>query len=54
VPAGAHGLVQAVILLIAISAAIATYGLFLRLFDVTGWREAVNALRQNKPGGLRE
>jgi len=25
------------------------YGLFLRLFGVTGWREAVNAFRQSAP-----
>ncbi len=43
---GAHGLMQAVALLIAIVAGIAIYGLFLRLFGVTGWREAVNAIRQ--------
>ena len=46
---GAHGLVQAVALLIVIAAGVASYGLFLRLFGVTGWREAVNAVRQNKP-----
>ena len=46
---GAHGLVQAVMLLIVISAGIAIYGLFLRLFGVTGWRKAVNALRQTTP-----
>jgi len=45
-PTGAHGLVQAVTLLMVIPAAIAIYGLFLRLFGVTGWREAVNAIRQ--------
>jgi putative peptidoglycan lipid II flippase len=45
---GAHGLVQAVLLLAVISAGIAVYGLFLRLFGVTGWREAVNAIRQTK------
>lgn len=42
---GAHGLVQAVLLLVVISAGIATYGLFLQLFGVAGWREAVNAIR---------
>jgi len=47
--AAAHGLVQAVILLLLIAAGIAIYGLFLRLFGVTGWREAVNAIRQNRP-----
>jgi putative peptidoglycan lipid II flippase len=45
---GAHGLVQAVLLLVVISAGIAIYGLFLRLFGVAGWRDAVNALRQNR------
>ena len=45
---GAHGLVQAVLLLAVIAAGIATYGLFLRLFGVAGWREAVNASRQSK------
>jgi putative peptidoglycan lipid II flippase len=30
-----------------IVAGIAVYGLFLRLFGVTGWREAVNAVRQS-------
>jgi putative peptidoglycan lipid II flippase len=44
---GAHGLVQAVLLLAVIAAGIAVYGLFLRLFGVTGWREAVNAFRQS-------
>lgn len=44
----AHGLVQAVILLLLIAGGIAIYGLFLRLFGVTGWREAVNAIRQNR------
>jgi len=40
-----RGLVILVAILIA--GAIAIYGLFLRLFGVTGWREAVNAIRQN-------
>jgi putative peptidoglycan lipid II flippase len=44
---GAHGLVQAVLLVAVIAAGIAIYGLFLGLFGVTGWREAVNAFRQN-------
>jgi putative peptidoglycan lipid II flippase len=42
---GAHGLVQAVLLLAVIAAGIAVYGLFLRVFGVMGWREAVNAVR---------
>jgi putative peptidoglycan lipid II flippase len=45
---GAHGLVQAVLWLAVIAAGIAVYGFFLRLFGVTGWREAVNAIRQTK------
>jgi putative peptidoglycan lipid II flippase len=40
--------VQAVLLLAVIAAGIAVYGLFLRLFGVTGWREAVNAVK--RPG----
>ena len=51
---GMHGLVQAVLLLAVIAAGIAIYGLFLRLFGVTGWREAVNAVRQTRShSGLR-
>ncbi len=52
--AGAHGLVQAVVLAILIAGGIAIYGLFLRLFGITGWRDAVNALRQKAPADLRE
>ena len=47
---GSHGLLQASILILLIVAGIAIYGLFLRLFGITGWREAVNALRQNRSG----
>ena len=47
-----HGL--ALVLPILIVAGVAIYGLFLRLFGVTGWREGVNAIRQNKPSGLRD
>ena len=39
-----HGLV--IVLPVLIVAGIAIYGLFLRLFGITGWREAVNAIRQ--------
>jgi putative peptidoglycan lipid II flippase len=46
--AGAHGFVRAVLLAAVIAAGIAAYGLFLRLFGVAGWREAVNAVRQTK------
>ncbi|MCA6118194.1 murein biosynthesis integral membrane protein MurJ [Bradyrhizobium sp. WSM 1738] len=45
---GAHSLVQAVLLLAVIAAGIAVYGVFLGLFGVTGWREAVNALRRTR------
>jgi putative peptidoglycan lipid II flippase len=44
----AHGLVQAILLLAAIAAGIAAYGLFLQLLGVIGWREAVNAVRQSR------
>ena len=46
--AEAHGLVQAVLLLATIAAGITIYGLFLRLFGVMDWRDAVNAVRQTK------
>lgn len=52
--AGGHGLAQAVALAALIAGGIATYGLFLRLFGITGWRNAVNALRQKQPADLRE
>jgi putative peptidoglycan lipid II flippase len=45
--AGAHSLVQAVLLLAVIAAGFAAYGVFLSLFGVIGWREAVNALRRH-------
>jgi putative peptidoglycan lipid II flippase len=51
---GAHGLLQAVILFILIIAGIVIYGLFLRLFGVAGWRQAVDALRVNKAADLRD
>jgi putative peptidoglycan lipid II flippase len=47
-PASAHGFVQATMLLLLIAAGIASYGLFLRLFGVTGWREALDAVRQKR------
>ena len=46
--AGAHGLAQAALLLILIIGAIAIYGLFLALFGVVSWREAVAAIRRNR------
>ena len=50
---GGHGLAQAVLLLVLIGAGIAAYGVLLAAFDVTGWREVVNALRQRETGDLR-
>jgi putative peptidoglycan lipid II flippase len=44
-----HRLVQAVLLLAVISAGIAIYGLFLQIFGVIGWRDAVNTIRQKRP-----
>jgi putative peptidoglycan lipid II flippase len=43
-----------IVLPILIIAGIAIYGLFLRLFGITGWRETVNALRQAKASDLRD
>jgi len=47
--AGAHGFVQAAGLLLLIAAGIVSYGLFLAALGVTGWHEAVNAIRQRHP-----
>jgi putative peptidoglycan lipid II flippase len=47
-----HGLAEAAALLALIAAGVALYGLLLQLFGVTGWREAVNALR-SVPRDLR-
>jgi putative peptidoglycan lipid II flippase len=49
-----HGLLaQAITLLAVIAAGIAAYGALLAAFDVTGWREVVNAVRQREGGDLR-
>jgi len=45
---GSNGLAQAILLVILIVAGIAVYGLFLRLFGVTGWREAVERVQANE------
>jgi putative peptidoglycan lipid II flippase len=45
-----HGLAQAIALLALIAGGIALYGLILGLFGVTGWHEAVNAVRSNQRG----
>jgi putative peptidoglycan lipid II flippase len=49
----AHSLVQGGVLLALIAAGIAIYGLLLRLFGVTGWRETVSAIRQAPSRDLR-
>jgi putative peptidoglycan lipid II flippase len=51
---GSHGLLQAVVLLLVISGGMAIYALFLRLFGITGWREAVSAIRSNQARDLRD
>ena len=43
---------QAAVLAVLIAGSIATYGLFLWLFGVVGWHEAVSAIQQRR-GGLR-
>jgi putative peptidoglycan lipid II flippase len=48
-----HGLAQAAALLVLIIGGIAIYGLLLSLFGVTGWRAALNAIRQTPPSDLR-
>ena len=49
---GSHGLVM--LLPILIVAGVAIYVLFLRIFGVTDWRQGIDALRQNRPSGLRD
>jgi putative peptidoglycan lipid II flippase len=53
IPVPTHGLAQAAVLAVSIAGAMAAYGFCLGLFGVTGWREAVNAIRPTKPGDLR-
>jgi putative peptidoglycan lipid II flippase len=48
-----HGFVQAIALLVLIIGGIAVYGLLLALFGVTGWRDALNAVRHSPSGDLR-
>ena len=43
-----HGFAQVVLLLVLIAGGVAIYGLFLGFFGVTGWREAVSAVRQKR------
>jgi putative peptidoglycan lipid II flippase len=52
--AGAHGLARAVLLGGLIAAGIAVYGLVLALSGVTGWNEAISALRQRPARDLRD
>lgn len=52
--ANAHGLAQAVLLAVLISGGIAIYGLFLALFGVIRWSEAVSATRRTKHSDLRD
>ncbi|WP_213775696.1 murein biosynthesis integral membrane protein MurJ [Bradyrhizobium sp. dw_78] len=48
-----HGFAEALALLILITAGIVVYGLLLSIFGVTGWREAIGAVRRTPPGDLR-
>jgi putative peptidoglycan lipid II flippase len=50
----AHGLAQAALLAMLIAGAIAIYGLLLGLFGVIRRSDAVNAIRQTRPGDLRD
>jgi putative peptidoglycan lipid II flippase len=52
--ANAHGLAQAALVGVTIAGGMAIYGLLMALFGVTGWREAVGAIRQTKAAGLRD
>jgi putative peptidoglycan lipid II flippase len=50
----AYGLAQAVVLMVLIVGGITAYGLFLALFRVTSWNDAVRAIRQAAPSDLRD
>jgi putative peptidoglycan lipid II flippase len=52
--ASAHGVAQAALLVLLISAAIAIYGLLLALFGVIRWGDAVSAIRQTAASDLRD
>jgi putative peptidoglycan lipid II flippase len=52
--AHAHALAQAALLGVLIAGGIAVYGGLLALFGVTGWAEAVAAIRQGKASSLRD
>jgi putative peptidoglycan lipid II flippase len=49
-----RGVAQAALLLVLIAGAVAVYGLLLAAFGVTGWREAIAALRQKPSPHLRD
>jgi putative peptidoglycan lipid II flippase len=51
--AGLHSLAQAAALLVLIAGGMAVYGLLLTLLGVTGWRAALDAVRQTPPDDLR-
>jgi putative peptidoglycan lipid II flippase len=50
---GTHGVMQAIALVILVTGGIASYGLFLWLFGVAGWHEAVNAIKRPARSDLR-
>jgi putative peptidoglycan lipid II flippase len=49
-----HGIAQAIVLLMLISAGIAIYGLLLALFGVIRWGDALGAIRQTTASDLRD
>jgi putative peptidoglycan lipid II flippase len=51
--AGLHSLAHAAALLVLIAGGMAVYGLLLTLLGVTGWRAALDAVRQTPPDDLR-
>ncbi|MDP3691727.1 murein biosynthesis integral membrane protein MurJ [Bradyrhizobium sp.] len=52
--ATAHGFAQAALLGVLIAGGIAVYGGLLALSGVTGWAEAMGAIRQGRAAGLRD
>jgi putative peptidoglycan lipid II flippase len=51
--AGLHHVVQIMILLVLIAGGIAVYGLLLALLGVTGWRDALAAIKHRPKGDLK-
>jgi putative peptidoglycan lipid II flippase len=54
IPQASHSLLRAVLLAVLIAGGMMIYGLFLALFGVVSWGEAVNAVRPTMAPDLRD